>query len=310
MLLGDAGVAPLGGPRVDDLNWRERDPGAGCCRLAHLHVLTHPTPTPTPTCRAERQKAKSLKEKFKGASREQMAEAAGGSGPAPGWGSTGGSHAYASAGGLERHSAASFGSSAGGFERRTAGGPAHARGADDEGHLGEEGPVLSGEARPKVGAVWVNAGPCLQLSGANQSRPSWGGEQALHVEWRSGVRRLLPTLASFLPTHAALYPSASLLRRATASCPRTPLTLWPPPRSASAACARRACCATRRGPARHCRAPRLRALWAGWARAPLALACTPLLPMTISAWRTPAARRWDQEGRGRGRVEEIGQHMS
>ncbi|KAL4431321.1 hypothetical protein ABPG75_006577 [Micractinium tetrahymenae] len=86
--------------------------------------------------RAERAKAKSLKDKFRGASREDMAAGAGwGTAPSSGWAGAG---------------ASSWGpSSSGGASPGLSNQSSLAHG--DDGHLGEQGQALGGEARPGKG---------------------------------------------------------------------------------------------------------------------------------------------------------------
>ncbi|KAL4438472.1 hypothetical protein ABPG77_000120 [Micractinium sp. CCAP 211/92] len=78
--------------------------------------------------RAERAKAKSLKDKFRGASRDDMAAGAGwGAAPSSGWAGAGGAGGSP---GLSHQGSLAHG---------------------DEGHLGEQGQALGGEARPGKG---------------------------------------------------------------------------------------------------------------------------------------------------------------
>lgn len=105
----------------------------------HVSALTcsqRPWSVLQPRCRAERAKAKSLKEKFKGASREEMAAAASGYGY-----SSGPSSSWTSGKGNASESGSWAASSAGSTQ-------AFRAPADDDGHMGEEGAALGGEARP------------------------------------------------------------------------------------------------------------------------------------------------------------------
>ncbi len=117
------------GGRAPSASLRLHSPVCGktsnpACRLC-ASLSVHSFLPPALPHRAERAKAKSLKDKFRGASRDDMAAGAGwGAAPSSGWAGAGGAGGSP---GLSHQGSLAHG---------------------DEGHLGEQGQALGGEARP------------------------------------------------------------------------------------------------------------------------------------------------------------------